>query len=276
MSTPVPGSAPVRSVFGAGGKHAAILSPAMPVWDGGAFFTPVTEMLVRAGYQVTVYDTLSLLGEELAAGIGREPGAALAGLAARWATVLRESGPLDLVGGAALGGATALSLLSRPGFRQLPALLISSPCRVDGVLDARLAEIVGPAEAGDLSAALQLLEQRVTPAGSPQPEPDDRAAGPAGPSGLGGPDGSPAAARIARGLGLLAGLDLGPETARLTGPQLHLYGELSQLVNQRHAVPGRLPNISVVSVPWAGMRPQYDQPWFVERAVQAFLEEVAA
>ncbi|AUG78464.1 hypothetical protein CFP65_3676 [Kitasatospora sp. MMS16-BH015] len=252
---------------GSGTRHAVVLSPAMAVWDEGAFFAPVTELLLAAGYRVTVCDTLSLLAGESAgaslARIGQEPGAVLRGLADRWAAVVAGLGPVDLIGGAALGGATALALLSRPELRARPALLLSAPCRADGLLDARLGEIAALAADGRLGAAYGLLERYVTPEGA--------SAGPAVPAVRDGAVPSAGAERIAQGLGLLRGLDLTKYAHELTGRQLHLYGESSQLVGLRHAVPGRHPQISAVAVPGAGMRPQYDSPEFVARAVREFL-----
>jgi len=82
------------------------------------------------------------------------------------------------------------------------------------------------------------------------------------------------AVRFAHGLSLLSGLDLS-RRPRPAGRVLHLYGEHSQLVSRRHSLPDRPPRLRSLTVPGAGMRPQHDNPRFVERAVHSFLKEVA-
>ncbi|MEV8094351.1 hypothetical protein [Kitasatospora sp. NPDC085879] len=244
-----------RRTVGDGPKRAAVLAPAMPVWDGGAFLGPVTGLLTAAGYRVTVYDTLSADRPDFTAA------------ADHWAAELAADGRPDLIAGAALGGATALDLLARPAFRGTPALLISAPMRADAELDERLGAISVLAAAGDLGAALALLEHRVAPAtGVGEPPRTTPVPAPA----------TPGSTRLARGLPLLRGLDLGAAEPRLDGPLLHLYGEHSQLVTGRHGVPPRPPHRHSTPVPGAGMRPQADNPPFTAAAVGRFLEELAA
>jgi len=271
MTSPPAGAEPVSVRIGGGSRRAAVLSPDMAVWDGGAFFAPVTEILVGAGYRVTVFDSLSLLGEIGGNGISRTPGRDFEAHAARWAAALEREGPFDLIGGVAFGGATALRLLAAG---RSPALLLSAPYRADPVLDARLGAIAALAAAGDLPAAQRLMLRRVTADPGPGTAHPGPAAAPAGDVPAASGVVTAEAVRFAHGLSLLSGLDLS-RRPRPAGRVLHLYGEHSQLVSRRHSLPDRPPRLRSLTVPGAGMRPQHDNPRFVERAVHSFLKEVA-
>ncbi|WP_045318234.1 alpha/beta fold hydrolase [Lentzea aerocolonigenes] len=221
--------------------RALVFAPVLPQWDEGRFFTPVIRQLTRLGQQVEVVDTLSRLDDSVTS---------LADLAARWEV---EAKSADLLVGNALGGAVAQKLL--PSLGPVPVLLVSAPTKADQTLASRLESVARPAAAGDLTTALHRLAELVAPEGVPVPDASPMAADPI------------ACRRVSHGLRLLFGIDLTAEVNAHTGPLLHLVGERSQLVSEKH-VAG-----SVAVVPGAGMRPHHDSPDFVADQITRFVKE---
>ncbi|MDT7789971.1 MAG: hypothetical protein QOF58_8390 [Pseudonocardiales bacterium] len=221
--------------------RALVLAPVLPRWDEGRFFTPVIRQLTDLGHEVEVADTLSRLDDSVTS---------LADLAARWEV---EAKSADLVVGNALGGAVAQTLL--PSLRPVPVLLVSAPTKADQMLASRLRSVADPAAAGDLTTALHRLTELVAPEGVPVPNASPRATDPI------------ACRRVSQGLRLLFDIDLTDEVNAHSGPLLHLVGERSQLVTEKH-VAGE-----VVVVPGAGMRPHHDSPGFVAEHITWFVKE---
>ncbi|MEV7211413.1 MULTISPECIES: hypothetical protein [unclassified Streptomyces] len=249
------GLAVPAAVFGpkaaAGSAHALVFAPVTPRWDNGAFFTPVTRVLVAAGLRVTVVDTLAAWDEETAT---------LDSFAARWRTLLPDFGRVDLLCGNALGGALAQVLL--PDIApNAAALLVSGPARSDALLDARLTEIADLAAGGRSDAALALLHRRVQPHGH---RPDPIGDGPA-------PHDPGAGRRLAAGLRMLRGIDVSDAVRDHRGPLLQIVGSHSQLVTQRHTAAAAHHRVAVIE--GAGMRPHFERTAEVSALVGDFLRQ---
>jgi hypothetical protein len=253
------GISPVSVTVGAADlpRRAAVLSPVLPVWDGGAFFEPVTRRLLATGHRVTLWDTLSLVRD----------GDNVTSLAARWAGVLAARELPDVLAGNALGGAVVQALLGCGFAAGARVLLVSSPTVVDGVLTERLRRIGDLAAGGRLAQARELLARRVRPAERPDADDADDDGPLPGPVPLRGPD-ADAARRLAAGMAALAGSDVREVVRAFPGRLLHIYGGLSQLVQARHVVGG--PHHERCAVTGAGMRPQFDRPEVVAHAVTRF------
>ncbi|MFF0386791.1 alpha/beta fold hydrolase [Streptomyces sp. NPDC004286] len=249
------GLAVPAAVFGpeaaAGSAHALVFAPVTPRWDDGAFFAPVTNVLVQAGLRVTVVDTLSLWDERIDS---------MASFVARCRTLLTRYGPVDLLCGNALGGAVAQALLpdTTP---TTAALLVSGPARTDGLLESRLTQIADLAADGRSDYALALLNRRIQPHGR-RPATDGDRPGPHDPS---------AARRLAAGMRLLCGIDVSDGVEAHPGPLLQIVGSHSQLVTQRHTAAA--PHHRVHVIPGAGMRPHFESTAEVSALVGAFLRE---
>jgi pimeloyl-ACP methyl ester carboxylesterase len=229
-------------------RHALIFSPVLPQWDQGAFFTPVTDVLRLAGFQVTVVDTLSLW--DVSTTTVRE-------LAERWRNEIRRFGEVDLLVGNALGGAVAQALAGALS-PSCGVLLVSSPTLADSVLGDRLSAIAVLAEQGRLGEALALLGRRVLPEGESGPVDNlEPTVGPA------------AGRRLARGMRLLLELDLVDDVRRYAGPLVHIVGARSQLVTDKHVAGAA--HHQIVSVSGAGMRPHSDSPEIVAAIVGQFV-----
>jgi pimeloyl-ACP methyl ester carboxylesterase len=238
---------------------ALIFGPVTPAWDQGAFFAPVIQALTGAGMRVKAVDTLGL--PDAATG-------SMGALVEQWRTLLPDFGPVDLIGGNALGGAVAQGLLAHcPA--NTPALLVSGPARSDTVLDARLGEIADHAFKGQARQALALLAARVLPEGHPPADTDtntdtDTLKG----EGEREVEDSRAARRL-QALRALRGLDISATVRAHAGPLLNIIGGRSQLVARRHT--SAAPHHRVHVVPGAGMRPHFEQEEQVGRLVETFL-----
>lgn len=241
--------------------RALVMAPVLAQWDGGGFFETVTSPLRRAGYSVTVVDTLSLLDSSVSS---------LDELAARWRAEL--AGPVDLLAGNALGGAIA-QLLATELDPADGVLLVSAPTRADAVLTSRLAEIAELAERCQLSAALQLLDARVRPEGVPSPPEsataESRTAESAAAAVPNIASRAQASFRLARGLPLLFGLDLVAQVRAYPGKLTHVVGARSQLVTTAHVAGAD--HHTTVSVAGAGMRPQRDSPVTMSAILHEFI-----
>ncbi|MBN0047137.1 alpha/beta hydrolase [Streptomyces actuosus] len=243
------GPAHVRSA--AASRHALVLAPVIPRWDGGAFFAPVTRVLVGAGLRVTVVDTLSLWDEEIDS---------LDSLAARWRALLTRWGPVDLLCGNALGGAVAQALLPDVP-HDTAVLLVSGPARTDALLETRLTEIAELAAGGRSGQALALLDQRVQPHGHR----------PAAEGGTPAPHDPSAGRRLAAGMRMLCGVDVTDTVRAHRGPLLQIVGSHSQLVTDRHTAAA--PHHRVAVIQRAGMRPHFERTAQVSALVGNFLQE---
>ncbi|MFP3496492.1 alpha/beta hydrolase [Pseudomonas sp. SIMBA_059] len=252
----------VSSQWGNGNQLAVVMSPVMPVWDNGLFFQPMIAPLVKAGYRVLVFDTLSLLADE---------NESLEDFSQHWQQVLSALGQIDLLVGSALGGAVVQALL---GTRLAPhiskVLLLSSPALADGILDGRLGKMADLAQLGDLEQALQLLDQLVQPATRIRPS---------GPIDIDMASAALQARRLHMGFRLLNRLDLRQASHSFPGALLTVYGEQSQLVRGINVHVNEQARHYRLPIPDGGMRPLLDAPALVMRTVREYLGinlEVAA
>lgn len=252
-------------------RTAMLLSPMLAEWDGGEHFRAVTEPLAEAGYRVTFLDTLSLLGPHDDLGL----------LARRWAAFLGAQGGIDLLGGNGLGGTVVQSLLGEPWARRSRVLLFCAPTRPDAVLLGRVGGIARRAAEQGLQAAYQYAAHLMAPGtrdGSPPAVPIEAVPVEAVPietvpvdavpveAAPADPEQARAVDRMVRGIGLLTGADAAGPVAAFPGPVLHVVGECSQIVRERHLGAG--PNQRRLVVPGAGMRPYDERPDLVLPAVR--------
>lgn len=240
---------PTFSRFTGGKKQAVLLSPVLPAWDAGAYFDPLIGYLAERGYDVTVFDTLSLLTSS---------DMPFDELTDRWRDCLQRFGDIDLLGGAALGGSVVQGLLGEEGIADIPdILLISSPTKADARLDGHLLDMARLAREESATATLKLLAHLIAADTEALRTMDDEAY-----LSLEGPA---ARLRLACGFSVLAGLDVAGEVAGFTGRLLHLYGMNSRLVRKDNIVVGDRPNHQAVGFAGCGMRPLGD---FRERSLQ--------
>lgn len=252
----------VSRQWGEGSQLAVVMSPVMPLWDEGRFFEPMIAPLVKAGYRVLVFDTLSLLGDA---------DESLQAFAQRWQRELSTLGQIDLLAGSALGGALVQALLGLPiGASIGKVLLLSSPALADGVLDGRLGRMADLALLGDLERALQLLDEWVQPATRIQPS---------GPIEVDPASAGLQARRLHQGFRLLNRIDVRHASQGFGGALLTVYGEKSQLVRGINVHTNEQARHYRLSIPDGGMRPLLDAPALVLRTVREHLGidlEVAA
>lgn len=252
----------VSSQWGDGNQLAVVMSPVMPVWDEGQFFNPMIAPLVKAGYRVVIFDTLSLLADE---------NESLEDFSKRWQPVLSGLGQIDLLVGSALGGAVVQALLgSSLATHVSNVLLLSSPALADGILDGRLGRMADLALLGELEQALQLLDQLVQPATRIRPS---------APIDIDQASAALQARRLHLGFRLLNRLDLRQASHSFAGALLTVYGEQSQLVRGINVHVNEQARHYRLSIPDGGMRPLLDAPALVMRTVRDHLGidlEVAA
>ncbi|SFX77728.1 hypothetical protein SAMN03159390_02543 [Pseudomonas sp. NFACC49-2] len=252
----------VNRRWGNGNQLAVVMSPVMPVWDEGQFFQPMIAPLVKAGYRIVVFDTLSLLGDE---------NESLEEFSQRWRQELSALGQIDLLVGSALGGAVVQALLGTSLAPHISkVLLLSSPAFADGILDGRLGKMADLALLGDLEQALQLLDQLVQPATRIRPS---------GPIAIDQASAARQARRLHLGFRLLNRLDLRQASHGFSGALLAVYGEQSQLVRGINVHVNDQARHCRLSIPDGGMRPLLDAPALVMRTVRDHLGinlEVAA
>ncbi|WP_425928350.1 alpha/beta hydrolase [Pseudomonas sp. NyZ201] len=255
-------STATRRQWGDGSLLAVVMSPVMPVWDEGRFFEPMIAPLVKAGYRVLVFDTLSLLDDA---------DESLPAFAQRWHAELTTLGHIDLLAGSALGGALVQSLLGLPIGQQIgKVLLLSSPALADGILDGRLGRMADLAQLGELERALQLLDEWVQPASRIQPS---------GPIEIDPVSAALQARRLHLGFRLLNRLDVRQASEAFGGSLLTVYGEQSQLVRSINVHTHARARQHRLAIPGGGMRPLLDAPGLVLRSVREHLGidlEVAA
>jgi pimeloyl-ACP methyl ester carboxylesterase len=242
------------TVFGSAGSaetaHALVFAPVTPSWDGGTFFAPITGLLTRAGFRVTVVDTIFLRDEEADS---------MTALVARWRAQLPSFETVELLCGNGLGGAVAQALLSDVS-PATAVLLVSGPARTDMILEERLTQIADLAAVGRVDAALTLLNRRLLPHGK---DPVDDAA-------LPGNADEESGRRLAA-MRLLRGIDVSAAVKAHPGPLLQIVGSHSQLVTRQHTAAAPHHRVHVVN--GAGMRPHTERTAEVSELVKAFLRE---
>lgn len=223
-------------------KHAVLLSPVLPVWDAGAYFAPLSEILLTQGYSVTIYDTLSLVPE-----LNLD----LEELASLWATFLQSVGPIDLLAGAAMGGSVVQTALHHPFAEAVQdVVLISSPSTCDGRLARSLQSLVDLAVEHGPADALDRLAYLVRAEGSSEVVATREA--------FAGTEGESVVHRLKRGFEILMNVNAGDAVAAFPGRLVHFYGEQSRLVRRDHIVLGPDSRHVAIGIPQCGMRPITD------------------
>ncbi|MCO6179435.1 hypothetical protein [Ciceribacter sp. RN22] len=239
----------VSARFGAGDRQAVLLSPILPQWDGGAYFQPLIRQLAAAGFEVTVFDTLSLLVDSTMT---------FGDLATVWAERLAAVPRIDLIGGAALGGSIVQSILLCDGIAQIPdAILVSAPTVTDPALNEKLLDMARLAREVGAAAALRKLALLVTAETKAAEIPDKDAF-----VALETPQ---VRSRLTNGFTMLAGIDLRPQVGAFGGRLLHLYGRDSRLVRSSNIAVAHHDGHAMVGFEDCGMRPLGDFP---DRAAQ--------
>ncbi|MBP1139995.1 hypothetical protein ACTACN_18525 [Pseudomonas syringae] len=242
--------------FGVGHSRVFILSPVMPVWDEGGFAQPLIEHFTAAGFQVTVFDSLSL---------PVVPDEDFGAFTERWACALEQWGVPDVLVGVALGGALVQALAGTSFLQSTPALLLlSSPAKADGLLDSRLGHMADLAEQGHVEQARHLLDNLVLPDGQVHERADP--AGHESDATL-----SMQGQRLTVGFRLLAGVDLSECLLDYQGRVLSVFGEKSQLVGVRNVLRTRGRKQRSLCVEGGGMRPLADDLKQVLDSIDAFL-----
>ncbi|KPW96911.1 Uncharacterized protein ALO50_01516 [Pseudomonas syringae pv. cerasicola] len=240
--------------FGVGQSSVFILSPVMPVWDAGGFAKPLIEHFTAAGYQVTVFDSLSL---------PVKPGEDFDGFTERWVSALEPWGVPNVLVGVALGGALVQALAGTSLLRSTPALLLlSSPAKADALLDSRLGRMADLAEQGHVEQAKRLLDDLVLPEGQKHEHPS----GSENDATL-----SIQGQRLTLGFRLLSGLDISECLLDYKGRVLSVFGGKSQLVGAGHVLRTNGHKQRSLCVPDGGMRPLADDLDRVLESIDTFL-----
>lgn len=243
-----------KSVFGPQSDFIAVVfSPVLAEWDEGAFCMPLLDLLVARGYQVHVYDSLSLAQES----------STLHATSENWDAYLRANYPqIDLAVGQAYGGALVNSLLS--GFlKTCPRVLgLSAPTRCSAELQSNLASILTCLDMQGETAALDLLEYYVKPERNDkyQPLPPTKVEE----SGIG--------QRLRIGFSQLMKADARSHVNNYAGHMLQIYGAASRLVNTDSVVVSSDNRRQISSgISGCGMRPVIEAPEIALRLISEFL-----
>lgn len=243
-----------KSVFGPPSDFIAVVfSPVLAEWDEAAFCMPLLDLLVARGYQVHVYDSLSLAQE----------GSTLHATSEHWDAYLRTNHPqIDLAVGQAYGGALVNSLLS--GFlKTCPRVLgLSAPTRCSAELQSNLASILMSLDTQGETAALHLLEHYVKPERNDeyQPWPLTKLEE----SGVG--------QRLRIGFSQLIKADARSQVNNYTGHMLQIYGAASRLVNIDSIImSGDSRRQVAIGISSCGMRPVTEAPETALRLIADFL-----
>ena len=250
----MPDISPVKEEFGAEkGLTAIVMAPAMDAWDKGEFCTPLTELLVKRGYRVTLYDTMSL--------VGFMPN--LADAAACWKEVLlQRHSRIDLAIGQAYGGALLQHILGDLLTARSCFIGLSAPTFYDDMLRVGLDDVLlklrekGPEVAIQAKAWWVLADNSI--AKPPRPKNVTSAS----------------AERVATAFNHLRSHDARDAVARFTGRALWLHGERSRLVRDTNLIQiSNHPRYRVVGLANCGMRPLTDARVEAICCIESFLNE---
>jgi hypothetical protein len=244
----------VKAVFGPESDSIAIVfSPVLAKWDEGAFCMPLLHLLLARGYQVHVYDSLSLAQEN----------STLQTSFKNWDIYLRAQYPqIDLAIGQAYGGALVQSLLSGTLATCPRVLGLSAPTRASAQLQRNLKSILTALDTQGEMAALHLLDYYVKPEHSDdyQPLPSISLEE----SGIG--------QRLRTGFLQLMKTDACTQVNNYAGRILHIYGMASRLVNTDSIVLSSHHRRQISSgISGCGMRPVTEAPDIALELIANFL-----
>ncbi|WP_336294186.1 alpha/beta hydrolase [Bartonella sp. CB169] len=235
--------------------HIVIFSPVMPVWDKGAFCSPLTKLFLEKEFHVTLIDTLSLFSGSSAA-IEVLP-------------IITEKlkdrfqGPLLLVGFSMAGTLVQILAARLPDIQAV--LAVNAPGYPDAFLQQRIKYLLSLLEDGDLSKALETLNILIQPLGEIKKR--VRAKIPSKKKNM-------AIERMQRGFRLLLDMDARSEIVKYGGKFLALVGEKSQFATVNNQTQSYRLNHEYKIISSAGTRLWDDNPSMTYAIVNEWIDKL--
>lgn len=237
--------------------NACIFSPILARWDNGAFCSELLQVLEEFGYNITIYDSMSIL-------LGVNDFQEALDL---WHQTLIEenNGSFDLVIGQAFGGTLVQALLKNLFCSCPKTLLISAPSFVNKILQEKFQMIQRFFSKNCGQEGQVLLEKLTLPLGASICEETARLA-------------SSKLTRIEiqraiKGFSLLQKADVREDVAGYEGAVLSMVGASSQLVcYETIFINQTRKNQIAVSLSGCGMRPIKENPTCALPIIRLFLE----
>ncbi|PIT68169.1 alpha/beta fold hydrolase [Bartonella tribocorum] len=235
-----------------------ILSPVMPIWDGGVFCSPLTKLCATKRFQVTLLDTLSLFPKS-AHFLNCSAEETVSFIREELDKYFKE--PTVLVG-FSMAGMLVQILAARLSNVQA-VLAVNAPGYPDKLLQRRLGDILFHLENNDLLGALETLNGFMNLAGVVKKRvaleiPQDQ-------KGV-------AIERMIRGFKLLLALDARDEIVKYTGKFLALVGEKSQFATVDNQTKSQCVNHEYRIISGAGTRLWDDNPVMTNAIVREWME----
>ncbi|WP_375686262.1 alpha/beta fold hydrolase [Bartonella sp. AP65SXKL] len=235
-----------------------IISPVMPIWDGGVFCSPLTKLCSTKGFPVTLLDTLSLFpkGSHV---LNYSAVDILSFMAEKLKSYFKE--PAVLVGFSMAGTLVQILAAQLPNVQAV--LAVNAPGYPDKVLQRRLGDILASLENNDLSGALEILNGFMHPSGIMKKRvlleiPDKQK--------------SVAIERMTRGFKLLLEIDARDEIVKYKGKFLALVGEKSQLATVDNQTKSHNLNHEYKLISGAGTRLWEDNPTMTDAVIDEWME----
>ncbi|WP_375693999.1 alpha/beta fold hydrolase [Bartonella sp. AD24XZML] len=237
-----------------------ILSPVMPIWDRGAFCSPLTKLCLTKGFQVTLLDTLTLFPKS-AHFLNHSVVETLSFMTEKLKSFFKE--PTVLVGFSMAGMLVQILAARLPNVQAV--LAVNAPGYPDKVLQRRLGDILAYLENNDLSGALEILNGFMHPSGIMKKrallEVPDKQKG-------------MAIERMTRGFKLLLAMDARDEIVKYKGKFLALVGEKSQLATVDNQTKSHNLNHKYKIISGAGTRLWEDNPFMTDAVIDEWMEEL--
>ncbi|WP_330168008.1 alpha/beta hydrolase [Bartonella grahamii] len=235
-----------------------ILSPVMPIWDGGVFCSPLTKLCLSKGFPVTLLDTLSLFPKS-SHFLNHSAVEILSFMAEKLKSYFKE--PAVLVGFSMAGMLVQILAARLPNVQAV--LSVNAPGYPDVILQRRLGDILVYLENNDLSRALEILNGFMHPSGIMKKRvlleiPDEQK--------------NTAIERMTRGFKLLLAMDARDEIIKYTGKFLALVGEKSQLATVDNQTRSRCANHEYRIISGAGTRLWEDNPVMTNAVINEWME----
>ncbi|WP_375642519.1 alpha/beta fold hydrolase [Bartonella sp. CM100XJJH] len=235
-----------------------ILSPVMPIWDGGVFCSPLTKRCLSKGFPVTLLDTLSLFPKSSYV-LNHSAVDILSFMAEKLKSYFKE--PAVLVGFSMAGTLVQILAARLPNVQAV--LAVNAPGYPDKVLKRRLGDILVYLENNDLSGALEILNGFMQPSGILKKRvllevPDEQK--------------SVAIERMTRGFKLLLEMDARDEIIKYTGKFLSLVGEKSQLATLDNQTKSHNLNHEYKIISGAATRLWEDNPTMTNAVIDEWME----
>ncbi|WP_375657237.1 alpha/beta fold hydrolase [Bartonella sp. CM120XJJH] len=235
-----------------------ILSPVMPIWDGGVFCSPLTKRCLSKGFPVTLLDTLSLFPKSSYV-LNHSAVDILSFMAEKLKSYFKE--PAVLVGFSMAGTLVQILAARLPNVQAV--LAVNAPGYPDKVLKRRLGDILVYLENNDLSGALEILNGFMQPSDILKKRvllevPDEQK--------------SVAIERMTRGFKLLLKMDARDEIIKYTGKFLSLVGEKSQLATLDNQTKSHNLNHEYKIISGAATRLWEDNPTMTNAVIDEWME----